>query len=163
MNKKFAMCCAIARKSAGFSQEAVAELCGVSVRSISDYETGRTSVPDDIAAKMVKIYDAMWLGYLYLSLNSAVGQMILPEVEIKELSSSLLNLQVHMKKAQDIQLDFAEIGSDNIIEAEEQPIYERCLKVTSSLIGSAISVIVAPKKKSALAATSTDLGLKKIL
>lgn len=65
MNKKFGACCAIARKSAGFSQEAVAELCGVSVRSISDYETGRTSVPDDIAAKMVKIYDAMWLGYLY--------------------------------------------------------------------------------------------------
>ena len=54
MNKKFAMCCAMARKSAGFSQEAVAELCGVSVRSISDYETGRTPVPDDIAAKMVE-------------------------------------------------------------------------------------------------------------
>ena len=68
----------------------------------------------------------------------------------------MLNLQVHMKKAQDIQLDFAEIGSDNIIDENERPGYEKCLRVTSSLIGSAISVIVAPKKKSALAATSTD-------
>ncbi len=159
MNKKFGACCAIARKSAGFSQEAVAELFGVSVRSISDYENSKTAVPDDIAAKMVKIYDAMWLGYLYLSINSAVGQMILPEVEIKELSSSLLNLQVHMKKAQDIQLDFAEIGSDNIIDENERPVYEKCLRVTSSLIGSAISVIVAPKKKSARVVARTDLGV----
>jgi hypothetical protein len=50
-------------------------------------------------------------------MDSLVGKIILLEIEIKELSSSLLNLQVHMKKAQDIQLEFAEIGSDNLIDA----------------------------------------------
>lgn len=156
MNKTFGIYCASARKTAGFSQESAAELFGVSVRSVSDYENGKTAVPDDIVAKMVKAYDAMWLGYLYLSMDSLVGKIILPEIEIKELSSSLLNLQVHMKKAQDIQLEFAEIGSDNLIEENEQPAYDRCLKVTSSLISSALSVIVAPKKKPVLAATNTD-------
>ena len=68
----------------------------------------------------------------------------------------MLNLQVHMKKAQDIQLEFAEIGSDNLIEAREQPSYNRCLDVTLDLISSALSVIVAPKKKPVLAATNTD-------
>ena len=110
MKQDFGMFCVAARKNAGFSQEAAAELFGISVRSVSDYENNKTPVPDDIVAKMMKTYDALWLGYLYLSSHTAVGQILLPEIEVKQLSASLLNLQVRMKQAQDIQYDFAEIG-----------------------------------------------------
>jgi transcriptional regulator with XRE-family HTH domain len=163
MNQRFGMFCAAARKRAGYSQEAAAELFGVSARSISDYENSKTLVPDDIAAKMVKVYDAVWLGYLYLSLDSVVGQMVLPPIEVKELSSSLLDLQVRMKKVGDIQLEFAEIGSDNRIEEKEMPIYEKCITIISSLIGSAFSVVIAPKKESALAVASTDPKVRRRL
>jgi transcriptional regulator with XRE-family HTH domain len=146
MQPKFGFACKTSRKSAGLSQESAAELLGVSVKSLSDYENGRTTVPDDIAARMVKEYDALWLGYMYLTLSNNVGQIILPRIEIMELSSSLLTLQLNMKQAQDIQYEFAEIGRTNIIKENEQPTYEKCIAAIHSLLASALAVIVAPKK-----------------
>lgn len=164
MNQEFANLCSIARKNSGYSQEDVAEIFGVSVRSISDYENAKTPVPDDIVAKMIRVYDALWLGYVHLSMNTKVGALILPDVEMKELASSILNLQVQMKKANDIQYDIAEVGSDNKIELHEVTVYRTCIDVINTLIGAAFSVILAPtKKETALAATNTASRLKKII
>lgn len=156
MKEHFGSFCAFARKAAGFSQESAAELLGTSSRSISNYESGKAPVPDDIAAQMAKNYDALWLGYLYLSMSTDVGEMILPKIEVRELSLSLLNLQVHMKRAFDIQYEFAEIGSGNIDVDQQQLVYAKCVSVLNTLIGAAFAVVIAPKK-AALALTSTAI------
>lgn len=144
MRKNFGRLCAIARKDAGFTQESAAEIFGISSRSMHDYETGVTKVPDDIAAQMVKSYKTPWLGYIYLFTSTEVGRLILPTIELKELSSSILNWQVHMKKANDMQYDIAEVGSDNRIDSNEQPIYKKCISTINMLIGAAFSVVMAP-------------------
>lgn len=144
MNKEFGRLCATARNKEGLTQETAAELFGVSVRSISDYENGKTAVPDDIVRLMVKHYHASWLGYLYLQQTSDVGKEILPQVEIKELSQSILDLQVKMKKANDIQFEIAEVGADNIIDRQEEPVYIKCMDVVKLLIGSAMALTLAP-------------------
>ena len=144
MNKEFGKLCATARNKEGLTQETAAELFGVSIRSVSDYENGKTAVPDDIVALMVKHYHASWLGYLYLQLTSDVGKEILPQVEIKELSQSILDLQVKMEKVSKIQMPLAEVGADNLVETHEQSVYLKCMEIIKLLIGSAIVVTLAP-------------------
>ena len=41
-----------ARRAAGFTQEHAAELLGVSVRSVADYETGQRLPPNDVVDRM---------------------------------------------------------------------------------------------------------------
>ena len=45
------------RKKNGFSQDHLAERCGVSKSSISHYETGETVPPIDILIKLADLYD----------------------------------------------------------------------------------------------------------
>lgn len=46
----------LCRTSAGFTQEAAAELLAISPRTLSDYENDRAKVPDDIVDAMSNHY-----------------------------------------------------------------------------------------------------------
>ena len=50
-----------ARKIAGLTQERAAELLGLSVRSLADYESGLRLPPNDIADRMVTVYNSQLL------------------------------------------------------------------------------------------------------
>jgi len=70
----------ICRKLAGFTQESVLELLGVEIRSLSDYETGKRRVPDDIVCKMAEIYNAPLLAIWHLKTTSELGKRYLPDI-----------------------------------------------------------------------------------
>ncbi|NSW92860.1 MAG: helix-turn-helix transcriptional regulator, partial [Firmicutes bacterium] len=55
-----------ARKVAGLTQEQAAERLNVSVRSLADYEIGKTVPKDDIVCAMMRSYGTRWLGYQHL-------------------------------------------------------------------------------------------------
>ena len=69
------------RVSAYLRQETAAALLGVSVRRLSDYETGRAKVPDDVAHAMAKLYRAPSLAAGHIRESGVFGSM-LPDVPI---------------------------------------------------------------------------------
>jgi transcriptional regulator with XRE-family HTH domain len=49
------------RKSKGFTQEAIAEILKINLKSYSAYETGRTEIPSDVKKRLEKAgYNGPW-------------------------------------------------------------------------------------------------------
>ena len=147
MKHTFGRVCAIAREESGLRQESASELLHVSTRSISDYERNITIPPQDIVLAMMKHYNAPWLGYMYLQLTNEVGRAVLPELELRQLSASILDLQVGIMEASEMHKQIAKVGRDDVIDNSEQPIWCECTNAIKSLAGAAFSVIFAPMHK----------------
>lgn len=82
----------VARIRAGFTQIEAADAVAVSVRSISDYEIGKTPVPDETALMMAKAYNAPWLRLEHLKQNP-VFMDVLGEIQSsKDVSSAVLKV-----------------------------------------------------------------------
>ena len=136
-----------ARLTTPYTQEQAAELLPVSEGSVRAYERGVTVPPDDVVMLMIELYQTPWLAYLHLKQTSKVGSRYLPDIELRELSSSILDLQVTMKNTSKIQYDMAEVGRDNKMDKQEQPIYSKCISTIQSFIGAAFSIVFAPITK----------------
>lgn len=69
------------RETVGIRQEDAALALNVSCRSLSDYENGKTKVPDDIVDSMAKLYKSPLLAWWHLKNNSVLGKY-LPDVSV---------------------------------------------------------------------------------
>jgi transcriptional regulator with XRE-family HTH domain len=78
----------MSRVIAKIKQEDAAELLNVSPRSLSDYENGHRSVPDDIVAKMAEIYKCPLLAWWHLKQFSVLGKF-LPDVQMPETKGDM--------------------------------------------------------------------------
>lgn len=146
MYEQFGQACATAREKASLTQEQAEPVLHIGARSISDYERGRTLPGDETVLLMMEKYNAPELGYLYLRCNK-VGQMLLPEIPTRLLSSSILDLQIEMKHTLDLQNDIAEVGRDNRVDESELPRWQQCVKELRELAGSIFSVLLVPLEK----------------
>ena len=63
-----------ARLSTDMTQEKVAEMLHISMKSIGAYERGETIPPDYVVVSMANLYDAEWLGLVHLKTNNDVGK-----------------------------------------------------------------------------------------
>ena len=143
---------AIARIEAGLTQEVAAEKLHIHPRTISAYENNRNPIPDDVAFDMVRVYDALWLGYEWLRLNFRTGGCVLPELMPRELPGNILDLQVEVGHVVDMQPIMAEIGRDNQIDSKELPQWMQCIEHVKHTIRSGFAMIMYPidNKKTAL-------------
>jgi transcriptional regulator with XRE-family HTH domain len=148
MYTSFGKACKIARENAGLTQEMAEPLILVGVRSISNYEGDITMPTDETVARMVQFYNAPWLGYSYL-LQTNVGKMILPPMTPRNLSGSILDLQVEMDHVTKLQIEIAECGRDNLIDDHELPKWQRCMAELRELAGAIFSVRLAGNGKTA--------------
>lgn len=80
----------VARIHAGLTQIEAADAVAVSVRSISDYEIGKTPVPDDTALMMAKAYNAPWLRLEHLKKNPVFMDVLGDVQSSKDVSSDVL-------------------------------------------------------------------------
>ena len=126
MSYEFGNACYTARKTARLTQEAAAELLGVSTRSIAHYEGVRTP-PDDMVAAMVAAYHSPALGYMYLSQESPTGKMLLPHVEIVGASNGAIRLRVTMRRASSVEEKLDDICWDDKITPDEEQDFKRCV------------------------------------
>lgn len=94
-----------ARAVAGMTQEELAERIPCSVRSLADYESGKTIPPDETVVRMMKITGCGWLCYQHLVQRSELAKQIVPEVKEKALPESVLELI-------DLIYDFADDRND---------------------------------------------------
>jgi transcriptional regulator with XRE-family HTH domain len=129
------------------TQENASELLNISLKSIGTYERGETIPPDEIVIAMVELYNTPWLSYMHLKINNPVGKKYLPDIQLRELSSSILDLQVEMDNTNKVQLGMATIGRDNIVDKHEEPEWKTYMSNLRSLGGALFSVVFAPIQK----------------
>lgn len=82
----------VARMRAGMTQAEAADAIAVSVRSISDYEIGKTGVPDEVALLMVKAYSAPWLRLEHLKRNPVFMDVLGELNSSQDVSSDVLRM-----------------------------------------------------------------------
>ena len=67
-----------ARKVAGLTQERAAELLGLSPRTLADYEAGLRLPPNDVADRMVTVYNSQLLAVQHLRGSTQFARELLP-------------------------------------------------------------------------------------
>ena len=145
MKNNFTKLLAITRKSAGLTQEQAAERLNISVRTLAWYEQGK--IPSDtMVADMVRVYHSQALGYTYLSMESAVGMLLLPKIRLSGVSSGAMQFHMTMKKAEEIYREIEDICSDDEITISEEARFKQCLQVIDDLVSTALSLKMLPQK-----------------
>jgi transcriptional regulator with XRE-family HTH domain len=118
----------IARESAGFTQEKASELMDICVESLRAYEGGRRIPPDRIVIKMIEIYNTQYLAYQHLKTSAEVGKKYLPDIEIEDLSTSILNLQTQIGDYVSCEKLLIKICSDGKVSSDEACDFKRICK-----------------------------------
>lgn len=137
-----------ARKAAGITQERAAEMMGISVRSVADYEAGVRIPPNDVVEMMVLCYNSQLLAIQHLRLTS-MARSILPEVEELRLPEAVLQLIDAIYDFADDKQDreLIDIARDGIISEEERPRFERIVEHINRIITAAMSInCIAPSR-----------------
>lgn len=116
-----------ARKIAGFSQERAAELLGLSPRSLADYEAGARVPPNDVADRMVTVYNSQLLAVQHLRNCTQFARDLLPEVRPMALPEAVLTLIDAVYDFADDRLDreLIDIARDGVISADERERFDR--------------------------------------
>lgn len=138
----------ICREQAGYTQERAAELLPCSVRALARYESGEVQVPDDVAYRMVILYNSQFLAVQHLREVSRIAASIIPAVEDCSLQTATIRLVNRV-------LDFAEqhrdrqllkIAEDGVISEEEQPLFHCILDELEELVAASTEVRLAQTK-----------------
>lgn len=146
------------RESAGFKQDNAAEQLNVSIRSLSDYENGKSRVPDDIVDSMAKLYRSPLLAWWHLKTNSVLGKylpdVIVPKTEVDMVFQGILAKD----KLAPIVDGLKEIMSDGMIDEMEEDILEVHIDDMRVVNNKLTSIILwhdaRTKKESRLSATN---------
>ena len=131
------------RKNAGLTQEQAAELIAVGVRTLGGYEIGEAIPPDLVVCKMVEIYDAPYLAYQHLKESTEVGRRYLPEINISDLSKSILRFQKEFRDIVDVEREMIDIGYDERIDHDEIERWNVVTKEVKEMVGAGLALIYA--------------------
>lgn len=122
MQDNYRNICKIARDVAGRTQERWAELIGVSVESVRQYESGKTMPSDDVVLRMAEVSGDQIICYWHLLNKSRVAASLLPEVKATSLPQAVLQLINRMRlfgerHLADRLMEIAEDGKIDELEA----------------------------------------------
>lgn len=136
-----------ARFHTDLKQEPVAEMMHISVESLRAYERGVTIPPSDVVISMIEIYCTPWLAYQHLKISNPVGQKYLPNIEFRDLPTSVLMLQKEMADIHSVSSDMIEVTCDGRIDGHEHTQWNKVTTEINHLIGAALSLLFAPSQK----------------
>lgn len=132
-----------ARRNAGLTQEQAAEQLYISVRSLAEYEAGRTIPPCDVICRMVEAYKAKHLAYLHLKNSTEVGRRFLPDLHILDLPRSVLNMNNEIDDVLEMNKKLSRIACDGRIDEHESETWRSIEKELMEMIGAGLSVVFA--------------------
>ena len=147
MRELFAKYAIADRRKAGLTQEQAAERLHISVRTISDYERGKSLPPDDVVESMIDVYKSLRLGYVWLRCNR-IGSKLLPDTPQRHLQASILYLDVGLKKAIKAHADIVDVGCDGVIDEQEAEQWADAMNKLQNLSSAIFAVQMAQKKPS---------------
>lgn len=119
-----------------YSREGAAELLGVSVSTLADYELGITKVvPVDKVVLMAELYNCPELKTGYCKYECPIGKMMPLATKINGIEGIALRLirEFDSEKIQDIKKNVIDIAADGVISADEKPRLEDMLKKLDEL------------------------------
>lgn len=111
-----------ARLSTGLTQERAAELLGLSVESLKQYEGGRTVPKDETVARMVEVYRLPWLALEHAQATDTLG--VVPEVTPRPLPMASIALRNRLHDATGRLDALLRIAEDGIIDDRERPEFD---------------------------------------
>ena len=123
------------------SREGAAELLGVSVSSLADYELGITKViPVDKVVLMAELYGAPELKAWYCAEECPIGRGFpMPSAELSSVERTAMQLlkQLRESDVQDVKNTLIDITADGVISEDERADLERILEYLDGLIKAA--------------------------
>lgn len=129
-----------------FSKEGAAELLGVSVSTLSDYELGITkSVPPDMVLKMADLYNAPELRNYYCREMCPLGGDM-PVLELEDLDRITVKAMAGLRKAVEAKESLLDIAADGIITDDEKPALKKILATLDEISAVAQSLKVWTEK-----------------
>lgn len=136
-----------ARLMAGITQEQAAELLYISVRSLAEYEAGRTIPSCETVCRMIEVYDTHWLGYEHLKKSTEVGRRYLPDIEFTDLARSVLRLQKEVADVHNINNDMIMVACDGLVQEHEKETWKHVTKEVLEMAAAALAVVFSQKEK----------------
>lgn len=113
-----------------YSREGAAEMLGISVSTLADYELGNTKiVPVDKVVLMADLYKAPELKNQYCKTECPIGQQMPIATEIKGLEGITLRLirEFDAARLEEVKQQLMDIASDGIVDESEKPYLEKIL------------------------------------
>lgn len=128
-----------ARRTAGLTQERWAELLGISVDAVRQYETDRILPSDEVVLRMAEAAGQQIICYWHLIHKSRVAASLLPELDRKRLPEAVLSLMVAVRHFQDDGMrELTRIAADGKISPEEQADYMTAMEQLQSVVREAL-------------------------
>lgn len=136
-----------ARKIAGLTQERAAELLGLSARSLADYEAGLRLPPNDVADRMVTVYNSQLLAVQHLRNSTQIARDLLPDVKEMALPEAVLTLVDAVYAFADDRLDreLIDIARDGVISEDERERFDRIVEKIRTITAAAIALASVPR------------------
>lgn len=136
-----------ARKIAGLTQERAAELLGLSPRSLADYESGLRLPPNDVADRMVTVYNSQLLAVQHLRNSTQFARELLPDVKSMTLPQAVLNLVDAVYAFADSRADreLIDIARDGVITEDERERFDHVVEQIQHITAAAIAVVSVPR------------------
>jgi transcriptional regulator with XRE-family HTH domain len=132
------------------SREGAAEMLGVSVSSLADYELGITKViPVDKVVLMAELYNAPELKAWYCAEECPIGRGFpMPSAEITSVERTTMQLLKQLREAdvRDVKDTLIDITADGVISDDERPELEKILEYLDGLIKAAGELRLIGKK-----------------
>lgn len=129
-----------------YSKEGAAELLGVSLSTLSDYELGLTKiVPPDMVMKMADLYNAPELRNYYCREMCPLGNDV-PVLELEDLDRITVRAMASLRKVAETKESLLDITADGIITEEEKPALRKILATLDEISAIAQSLKVWTEK-----------------
>ena len=136
-----------ARRTAGLTQERWAELLGISVDAVRQYETDRILPSDEVVLRMAEAAGQQIICYWHLIHKSRVAASLLPELDRKRLPEAVLSLLVAVRNFQDDGMrELTRIAADGKISPEEQADYMTAMEQMQSVVREALHLQFAEEE-----------------
>lgn len=132
----------IARVTAGQTQERFAEMVGVSVEAIKQYENDTILPSDKVVARMCEVSGHNLLGLWHLRHKSQVAADILPEVEKCSLPQAVIQLICRIRDFANNHRtdDLMNIAADGRIDESERELFDKIVTELNELVQAAMTV-----------------------
>ena len=136
-----------ARRTAVLTQERWAELLGISVDAVRQYETDRILPSDEVVLRMAEAAGQQIICYWHLIHKSRVAAQLLPELDRKRLPEAVLSLLVAVRNFQDEGMrELTRIAADGKISPEEQADYMTAMEQLQSVVREALHLQFAEEE-----------------
>lgn len=137
-----------ARRTAGLTQERWAEVLGLSVEAVRQYETDKITPSDTVVKRMIEVAALPALGYWHLCHKSSLMRDALPPVERLPLAQAVVQLLARMREFDREHRDDAllTIAEDGRVDPDELPHFKQVVRDLHGIIQAAIQIDYAERE-----------------